>query len=112
MQETDQYYTEIRPKTDKFCNEIATLRSSKDISLGDQIIKHVDEYTNIINELISKVEDISSKVGALEDFKTKKQESEQKSRRKEWTLVIIGGIIGAVALALCEWIVSSFSKKT
>jgi hypothetical protein len=100
------YYTEIRPKAERFCNEIAELRSTKDIPLREDIIAHVEKYRTVISHLIGERAVISSKIGGLEEYKAKKQKDEVKSLRKERSLVIIGAIIGGAALVLFEMLKS------
>ncbi len=103
------YYIEIRPKADKFCDDIAKLRSSKDIAIDDEIIAHVGGYTTIINTLIEEeVTNLSSKVAGLEEHKCKKETGERKGYWKEAILVIIGAVLFAVG----EWVVRMGGCKT
>ena len=101
------YYTDVRPKLDQICNEIAKLRSSKDIALTDDIQKHVEDYNGIINKLISDVTKISTAIPALEEFKQKNTKVESKGYGKEIVLLILG----AIALALAEWVFSFLPGK-
>jgi hypothetical protein len=102
------YYTEIRPQLDKICNEIAKLRSTKDIALTDDIQQHVNDYNEIIKKLIADLTRISTCVPALEEYKCKNTKVESKGYWREVGLLVIGGVI----LAFAEWIFSFFSKPT
>jgi hypothetical protein len=101
------YYVEIRPRADGFCTEIASLRASKDIAKGDDIISHVEQYRGIIDNLIEDLKNISARVAGLEEYKTKKKAAERRGWRKDAILVIIG----AALFAFGEWLVSLLSGK-
>ena len=101
------YYTEVRPKLDEICNGIATLRSTKDIALTDDIQRHVNEYNEIIKKLIADVSKISTCIPALEEYKKKNKVVESKGYQKEISLLIIGAAI----LAFAEWVFSFFGEK-
>jgi hypothetical protein len=101
------YYTEVRPKLDELCADIASLRSSKDISMTDNIQKHVEDYNEIIKKLIADITKITTCIPALEEYKKKSAVIESKGYWKEIGLIIIGGI----ALAFMEWIFGFFGGK-
>jgi hypothetical protein len=99
------YYTDIRPKYERFCSEIAKLRATKDIGKSHEIVEHVADYNGIVLELIGQMETISASVPALEEYKRKQKSSGSKGFRKELFLVALG----AALFALGEWLVAKLS---
>lgn len=106
-----RYYTEIRPKTEQLCNEIAKLRTSKDIAREDDIIKHVHDYNAIISKLIEDLTNISTSIPALEEHKAKKRIIEKRSEVKfqRWDVIklIFAAVVGAAVSLFGKWLYDS-----
>lgn len=101
-----EYYTKIRPNLDQACNEIAKLRGCKDVAQAD-ILGHVDKYDAILKDLIKDVQQVETFVPTLEENKISRKVCESKSSGREIKFIILGAVI----LAMAEWIFSLFSKK-
>lgn len=97
------YYTKTRPSLDRACSEIAKLRGAKDIARPD-ILDRVNEYNSILNQLIKEVQQLATFIPTLEEVKKKKASVESKGCWKEILLIAVG----AVLLALAEWIFAQF----
>jgi hypothetical protein len=54
---------------------------------------------------------IAKSVPAMEEYKRKKLAEEAKNDGKEYKFIAVGAVIGAIALALAEWLFGLFSKK-
>lgn len=101
------YFQEIRPRFDEIVGEIARLRATKDAEAGE-IMTHIEEHKTTLEKLIKDVQHISHAVGALAEFKMKKESAASKKEKRELNAVIIAAIVGAIfgsgLTVLGEWL--------
>lgn len=106
------YYSEIRPKIDIISINIADMRAKKDIA-NIQILDIVEKYDAEMYNLIDIIIEIQSKIGALEEYKSKGKWE----RIRYWLLVLIVAVIstvggGLIVNKLCSYKTQSVKPKT
>ena len=95
------YYSEILPKLETACREIADVRSNKDVA-GDRFLDQVEHYWAILEQLDGFSFRVVSSESTLHQYTAK----ERSQRRKGfWAQVIIGLVI-ALAGAAAGWLLA------
>lgn len=98
------YYPEIRPKLDELSSETASIRESKDIANGNEIIPQVRKYEESVLEMIRIVQSIDYKVPALEQYAKGEKTSNMKSLGIKIALLVLAALLGG-------WITNLFGKS-
>lgn len=92
-----EYYPKWRPHIDKISEEIAKLRSNKDIGNIIYIEDELNNYEKIINELFDIHKIIREKRGSLIEL----QKKTKKSRIYQWIIIpLVVGIISGLIVFL------------
>lgn len=101
-----EYYPKLRPSVDRCCHEIARIRGAKDVARNSDIeakvgksneaIAEVNEYRQVISDLLAIDEKIHDSIPALIDWKKKNRRGT--FCRWFWS-GLVGGLISAVITA-------------
>lgn len=96
-----EYYSNIRPRIDAICNDIAGLRGRKDIENdNDFMIKEVNGYGKILDELLDIDKKIRNSVSAIIEISNAKRNEK-----------VISGLIGFLSALVLSTITYFFKLK-
>ena len=99
-QVTPEYYTDIRPRLERANQEIARIRTKKDVG-NSGTVSLMEQYAEIINDLRQKITDITPKKPALIDC----QERCKKRFWKNWGVQIATAFFIAItSCVLGAWL--------
>ena len=90
------YYSAIRPKFEKICSDIATVRTSKDIGMVNNILAEVEKYNSILAELISINSEIKAKIPSLIDLSRSRRKSDKRAKYWDILKLVLAIVIGAI----------------
>ena len=96
----EDYYPVWRPRIDEICQEIATIRESKDISKRVDLLDEVDTYRAALEELLEFHKKIQRAKPSLEEWR----KNNSIDRLVGW---LISGLIGAAIYAAILALTSS-----
>jgi len=92
-----EFYSQISPRVDTICCDIAKIRADKDVSKTADLLKEVDRYRQSIDELIKMLTQIRCSITTMSNWRRRKY----LSRIGEWfCCCVLGGIITA---AVIKW---------
>mgnify|MGYP000892550380 CR=1 FL=1 len=111
------YYADIRPALEKLTQQIADVRTRKDIK-GD-VLEEVEQYNKIVLELKTFADDLSSKVPSLIELKAAKVAAHEKNVKLEQykgrlglrNAIIVGLLTVAVGAAITVWRIRTFPER-
>ena len=89
------YFNAIYPKLIEAEKGIASIRNNKDIIRPSQILEEVEQYGEILNELLDIHEQVSTRIPAMIDY-------QQREAKKSKSGIVTGIIIGLL-VALFAW---------
>ncbi len=90
-----EYYSEYKPKLNQAVTEISALRGAKDVG-KEKIIDEVNQYRELLLELLNIYNDIEVKLPVLDEHKKK----EFWFTFKNWIFAVAGIIIGGLIVSL------------
>ena len=99
-----EYYSEIRPKLETACREIAAVRSNKDIA-GDRFLDQVEHYWAILEQLDGFLSRLVSSKSTLHEYTAK----ERAEKRKTLFIQIVVGLAIALAGVVAGWLLTRSS---
>jgi hypothetical protein len=92
-----EYYQTVKPDLDKADKQIVYLRNSKDI-VNSGLIKEVDEYIHVIECLDQTMALVSSRLGSLNEYESKRNAHIKREHRFSLKtgifLAVFSGIVG------------------
>ena len=99
-----EYYSKFTVDLRRVEKKIARMRSEKDIAkTNGAIIEEVDQYRQTINELLEIHDKVSSAVPALQEFKTKQDQSRRDARTWDFKTKLAVAVVSPLAAALIAW---------
>jgi hypothetical protein len=111
------YHSDIRPRIDEITEEISKIRCCKDIGNGIDLLPSVEQYYNMLNELLEIYRNLSKRMGCIAEFheeevnlrraaNDEKKKDQQVQWKRQIACVIIGSCLTYIAVHSQEiWLV-------
>lgn len=94
LQVMPEYYSDIKPKLEKFCREIGEIRNNKDIAkLRHSEDKNIEKYLQLWNELNEDYKKMLDKQGTMIEQQREIENKRKKEERKNWIMAFVVGIV-------------------
>lgn len=94
LQVMPEYYSNIKPKLEKFCKEIEEIRNNKDIAkIRHSEDKNIEKYLQLWNDLNEDYEKMLDKQSTMIEQRREIENKRKKEERKNWIMAFVVGII-------------------